>query len=82
MDAPPAATRAAPPAARPRQARHILFPAPGKMGKGVLVQTTLWGNLILGPTAADVADPATATRTPADIMRVRGARARPPPRRW
>ena len=49
-------------------ARHILFPAPGKMGKGVLVQTTLWGNLILGPTAADVSDAATAARTPADIM--------------
>ena len=39
------------------------------MGKGVLVQATLWGNLILGPTAADVADPATAKRTPAEIMR-------------
>ncbi len=49
-------------------ARHILFPAPGKMGKGVLVQTTLWGNLILGPTAADVADPATAARSAADIV--------------
>lgn len=37
------------------------------MGKGVLVQKTLWGNLILGPTAADVADPATAARSAADI---------------
>jgi glycerol-3-phosphate dehydrogenase len=40
---------------------HILFPCPGKYGKGVLVQKTLWGNLILGPTARDVhewADPA------------------------
>ena len=33
---------------------HTLFPCPGKYGKGVLVQTTLWGNLILGPTARDV----------------------------
>lgn len=33
---------------------HTLFPCPDKMGKGVLVQTTLWGNLILGPTARDV----------------------------
>jgi len=33
---------------------HILFPCPGKYGKGVLVQKTLWGNLILGPTARDV----------------------------
>lgn len=34
-------------------ANHTLFPCPGKYGKGVLVQTTLWGNLILGPTARD-----------------------------
>jgi glycerol-3-phosphate dehydrogenase len=34
-------------------AKHTLFPAPGPMGKGVLVQSTLWGNLILGPTARD-----------------------------
>uniref|UniRef100_A0A6S8B8R7 FAD dependent oxidoreductase domain-containing protein n=1 Tax=Aplanochytrium stocchinoi TaxID=215587 RepID=A0A6S8B8R7_9STRA len=34
--------------------RHILFPAPHPfLGKGVLVQKTLWGNLILGPTARD-----------------------------
>eukprot|EP00041_Stephanoeca_diplocostata_P026467 m.714785 g.714785 ORF g.714785 m.714785 type:complete len:638 (+) comp22973_c0_seq8:211-2124(+) len=33
--------------------RHVLFPAPGPMGKGVLVQPTLWGNLLLGPTARD-----------------------------
>eukprot|EP00658_Telonema_sp_P-2_P037777 TRINITY_DN27158_c0_g1_i1.p1 TRINITY_DN27158_c0_g1~~TRINITY_DN27158_c0_g1_i1.p1 ORF type:complete len:345 (+),score=63.67 TRINITY_DN27158_c0_g1_i1:164-1198(+) len=31
----------------------ILFPCPGPLGKGVLVQQTLWGNLILGPTARD-----------------------------
>ena len=31
-----------------------LFPCPGPYGKGVLVQTTLWGNLILGPTARDM----------------------------
>ncbi len=37
---------------------HTLFPCPGPLGKGVLVQTTLWGNLILGPTARDVHDPA------------------------
>jgi glycerol-3-phosphate dehydrogenase len=35
---------------------HILFPCPGKYGKGVLVQKTLWGNVILGPTARDVHD--------------------------
>jgi glycerol-3-phosphate dehydrogenase len=39
-------------------ARHTLFPCPDPvLGKGVLVQTTLWGNLILGPTARDVYKP-------------------------
>jgi glycerol-3-phosphate dehydrogenase len=46
------------------------------MGKGVLVQTTLWGNLILGPTAADMADPATATRSVQGIMEAILARCR------
>ena len=37
---------------------HTLFPCPDPvLGKGVLVQTTLWGNLILGPTARDVHKP-------------------------
>ena len=30
---------------------RTIFPCPGPLGKGVLVQKTLWGNLILGPTA-------------------------------
>ena len=34
-----------------------LFPCPSKLGKGVLCQTTLWGNLILGPTARDYDNP-------------------------
>lgn len=34
---------------------RTLFPCPDPiLGKGVLVQTTLWGNLILGPTARDM----------------------------
>ena len=40
-------------AEEPPLCRHIVFPCPGKMGKGVLVQPTLWGNLCLGPTAVD-----------------------------
>ncbi|KAL3775763.1 hypothetical protein ACHAW5_005333 [Stephanodiscus triporus] len=36
-------------------ASRTIFPCPDPvLGKGVLVQTTLWGNLILGPTARDV----------------------------
>ncbi len=41
-----------PPAALPPPT--VLFPCPHPVyGKGVLVQSTLWGNLILGPTARD-----------------------------
>jgi len=40
------------------------------------VQTTLWGNLILGPTAADLADPSTASRSVPDIMQAILARCR------
>jgi len=48
-----------------------LFPCPDtKIGtKGVLVQTTLWGNLILGPTARDVHLKSTQNDTAEDIMK-------------
>jgi glycerol-3-phosphate dehydrogenase len=36
--------------------RHILLPVPTKMGKGVLVAPTVYGNVILGPTAEDLVD--------------------------
>lgn len=35
---------------------HTIFQLPGKMGKGVLVTPTVHGNLLVGPTATDVAD--------------------------
>lgn len=35
---------------------HTLFQVPGKYGKGVLVTPTVHGNLLAGPTAADVED--------------------------
>ena len=50
-------------------ARHTLFPCPGKYGKGVLVQTTLWGNLILGPTARDTHNAEHMSQTIEDIQR-------------
>lgn len=40
----------------------ILLPVPTARGKGVLVAPTVWGNVLLGPTADDVDDP-TATAT-------------------
>ena len=44
---------------------HTIFPLPSKYGKGILVSPTIHGNLLLGPTAIDVADPE-ATNTTAD----------------
>ncbi len=35
---------------------HTVFQLPGPMGKGVLVTPTVHGNLLLGPTAADIDD--------------------------
>ncbi len=36
--------------------RHTIFMMPGRLGKGVLVSPTVHGNLIVGPTAADIGD--------------------------
>ncbi len=36
--------------------RHTVFQLPGKLGKGVLVTPTVHGNILIGPTAADIAD--------------------------
>ncbi len=35
----------------------VLFPCPGKMGKGTLVTPTVHGNLILGPSSDNLEDP-------------------------
>jgi glycerol-3-phosphate dehydrogenase len=52
-----------------RLAKQTLFPCPDPvLGKGVLVQTTLWGNLILGPTARDTYKPEAANMTAADVQ--------------
>jgi glycerol-3-phosphate dehydrogenase len=37
--------------------RHIVLPVPTSRGKGVLVAPTVFGNVLLGPTADDVEDP-------------------------
>ena len=44
---------------------HILLPVPGKMGKGVLISPTVFGNVMLGPTAENLSDKA-ATETTQD----------------
>jgi len=47
--------------------RHILLPVPTGRTKGVLVAPTVFGNVLLGPTAEDVADPGNTSSTAAGI---------------
>ena len=52
---------------------RTIFQCPSKMGKGVLVSPTVHGNLIIGPTAEDIADPldvATTSDGLAEIIRL------------
>lgn len=49
---------------------RTLFPCPGPLGKGVLVQNTLWGNLILGPTARDLHNPEHMAQSHEEIQEV------------
>lgn len=51
-----------------KHSRHVLFPAPSKMGKGIVLQPTLWGNLLLGPTARDASDAKAMAMSPTDLM--------------
>src|SRR5258708_3340438 len=44
---------------------HILLPVPTKMGEGVLICPTIFGNIMLGPTAENLTDKL-ATETTAD----------------
>ncbi|MFI7319516.1 NAD(P)/FAD-dependent oxidoreductase [Streptomyces venezuelae] len=45
--------------------RHILLPVPTALGKGVLVAPTVYGNVLLGPTAEEL-DDKSATGTTAE----------------
>ncbi|MFE0733654.1 FAD-dependent oxidoreductase [Streptomyces sp. NPDC058855] len=59
--------------------RHVLLPVPGRLGKGVLITPTVFGNVMLGPTAEDLSDKA-ATGTTAEGLaglRAQGARILP-----
>ncbi|MEU6977712.1 FAD-dependent oxidoreductase [Streptomyces sp. NPDC046371] len=59
--------------------RHILLPVPGALGKGVLIAPTVYGNVMLGPTAEDL-DDKTATGSTAeglDALRAQGRRILP-----
>ncbi|MER6996742.1 FAD-dependent oxidoreductase [Streptomyces sp. NPDC000410] len=59
--------------------RHILLPVPTALGKGVLVAPTVYGNVMLGPTAEDL-DDKTATGSTAEglaLLREKGRRIVP-----
>ncbi|MEU6313283.1 FAD-dependent oxidoreductase [Streptomyces sp. NPDC047014] len=59
--------------------RHILLPVPGVLGKGVLVSPTVYGKVLLGPTAEDL-DDRTATGSTAEglaLLREKGGRILP-----
>ncbi|WP_033279126.1 FAD-dependent oxidoreductase [Streptomyces sp. NRRL F-525] len=58
---------------------HILLPVPTALGKGVLVTPTVYGNLLLGPTAEDL-DDKRATGSTAEglaLLREKGERILP-----
>jgi glycerol-3-phosphate dehydrogenase len=50
--------------------RHVLLPVPTARTKGVLVSPTVFGNVVLGPTAEDVADKRATASTPAGLARL------------
>ncbi|MEU1404151.1 FAD-dependent oxidoreductase [Streptomyces sp. NPDC005728] len=59
--------------------RHILLPVPTALGKGVLVAPTVYGNVLLGPTAEDLHDKR-ATNSTAEglaLLREKGGRILP-----
>jgi glycerol-3-phosphate dehydrogenase len=45
--------------------KHVLLPVPTSVTKGVLISPTIYGNILLGPTAEDLPDK-TATNTSTD----------------
>ncbi|WP_406730485.1 FAD-dependent oxidoreductase [Streptomyces sp. NBC_01794] len=59
--------------------RHILLPVPTALGKGVLVAPTVYGNVMLGPTAEDLDDKEAtgSTAEGLDFLREKGRRIVP-----
>ncbi|MBN8580923.1 MAG: FAD-dependent oxidoreductase [Anaerolineae bacterium] len=48
--------------------KHVLLPVPTSITKGVLISPTVYGNILLGPTAEDLSDK-TATETTEDGLK-------------
>ncbi|MCX4807866.1 FAD-dependent oxidoreductase [Streptomyces sp. NBC_01214] len=59
--------------------RHVLLPVPSALGKGVLVSPTVYGNVMLGPTAEDLDDKADTGSTAEGLalLREKGRRILP-----
>jgi glycerol-3-phosphate dehydrogenase len=59
---------------------HILLPVPTALSKGVLVSPTVFGNVVLGPTAEDVADKSATASTAGGLAALleKGRRILPP----
>lgn len=49
---------------------HVMFQCPSKMGKGVLVTPTVDGNILVGPSAQDIADKADLATTAEGLSQV------------
>ncbi|MER7283897.1 NAD(P)/FAD-dependent oxidoreductase [Dactylosporangium sp. NPDC000244] len=64
--------------ARPKAPR-IVLPVPSKVGKGVLISPTIYGNVMLGPTAEDLGDRAATGTSEAGFafLREKGAALMP-----
>jgi glycerol-3-phosphate dehydrogenase len=58
---------------------HILLPVPTSRGKGVLVAPTVYGNVLLGPTATDISDKTdtAATGDGLEFLRAKGSKIIP-----
>jgi glycerol-3-phosphate dehydrogenase len=58
---------------------HVLLPVPSALGKGVLISPTVFGNVMLGPTAENLDDRADTASTQAgyDFLLGRGRRLMP-----
>jgi glycerol-3-phosphate dehydrogenase len=59
---------------------HVLLPVPTEKTKGVLVSPTVYGNVLLGPTADDVEDKTDRSTTPAGLASLMQAGTRILPR--
>ena len=62
-----------------RLINHVILPVPSSMGKGVLVAPTVFGNIMLGPTAENLSDKSAtgSTNTGLDLLKQKGGRIAP-----